>query len=292
MSEKNDTWNKMHLQWFGDVDEGGEPSAQDPKFHDVTGGDDEYEVIMPGQPDPSTEEPDAYRGKTREELIAESLARDSREAELRKGADTSAAILEGLRSLRQPAQPQYVQPPVDTYVPPKREEINQKFIDDPYENTNILIQDQLRKLTPELRTALGNMKYFSRAEARRDPSLSYVFEKYSPEVEQEVMSRPPQEQFDPEVYQRAAQSVQARHFVEIRDVAIAKALEEDRKARTNAAPAGRPGGASFNETASRPVGQRSKIVLKPTQEDIRKAENRGMDLKDYMAAVYPNGRTK
>jgi len=276
---------------------GGDVIVDDPIANALSGGEleDEPLFLVDGIdeiPDDALEEDPIPEDVKKLQEEKEALQRQMEE--LRKQADATMALQQGISELGQTLrpqtqpqpQPQQPQAPKDPLL--EKDNFNEKFLEDPY---GMLEKFQMQKLAPEFQRIMQTNVSYAKQFLMLDPEKSKVYEKYAPEVEEVVKSFPPVKQFtDPNVYKEAADIVASRHFSETLEEMKAQMREEllrELKGESGNPPETRPPihSETGTGTGTRRRGK-ANILPKAVWEAAGQRGLQGRGDKDDKARVY------
>jgi predicted nucleic acid-binding Zn ribbon protein len=263
-------------------------STKTPSYDEITGFQPKYDPLPE---DPDAKLPEEYRGKSKEEIIAQLTEVRKQQEELSKKADATAALSQGLAQLGQTlSKPSTTQSPPDieaqraTYEEKKRkfaERAKERFFDEPVE-----VLDEYARLSiqPAFEAMLVSQIPTYRTLAELNPDVGWVMKKYGPEVDDIVNKLPPAQKVNnPSLYVEAAKRIKAEHLEEI--VAEKVAVEVAKQLKTQPQPS-RANVPNFSEHSSNPRPPTKTRRPAITEEDRRAMLVTGMDEDDYLRNKY------
>jgi regulator of replication initiation timing len=251
----------------------------------------ELEIILPGEEEVVEEEGDPeFKELSKDDVIKRLREEQEARKSLEGKVDSVSAITSGLEKLNQNLTRPVVQQPapqqqqqVELSEEEKARLYNEGLLDgDVYSKTVNLVNDQLKKLRPDLEAIMQANLVHSKKFALLNPDVADVMKLHGPEVEAEVAALPPAERIkDPDVYEKAAQRVGVRYVDEIverkvQEVLKAKGIENTTGSVSPTVSTTVP----FTETNQRPNPK--KRVVRPTKEQIEEARVLGMTIEKYM----------
>jgi hypothetical protein len=256
----------------------------------------ELEVLVPGR-DEIPEEPEAdpeFKDLSKEDVIQKLREEQETRRSLEGKVDSVSAITSGLEKLNQNLVRPVVQQPAPQQVQQELSEeekaklYNESLLDgDVYSKTVNLVNDQLRKLRPDLEAIMQANLVHSKKFALLDPDVADVMKLHGQEVEAEVASLPPSERIkDPDVYEKAARRVSVRYVDEIVERKVQEVLKAKGVDVQGPSQGGGGGGPTmstsvpFTETNQRPNPKKRTVI--PTREQMEEARVLGMTIEKYM----------
>ena len=283
---------------------------------DITarGQDDDVEYIIEGSPEAAAlaqqavTEPEEYKGKSREDILAELQAQRAALQAAQASHEPVTALKDTLSQFLQAQQPKpqpvtkgYAVQPIAPQVDPAQLEkrLNDTFMENPYrgfaEGFNV-------QVAPLLQVMAQNQAQISRELVLTNSDTRKVYDKYGEEVEQIVAAMTLQDKLqNPRVYQAAVEQVKARHMDAFQAEALEQLLEQkkqewmkelgvDAAAPKPAAP--KPAPYAAPPTAARPAASQAKRVETIPKWVEGEAYKKGLDPKFYYSHLKSKGMIK
>ncbi|HSW65333.1 MAG TPA: hypothetical protein VLH56_18800 [Dissulfurispiraceae bacterium] len=276
-----------------------------PELDDVT-------YVVEGSPEAAaleqqvSTEPDEYKGKSREEILAELQAQRAALQAAQSSHEPVTALKDTLTQFLQAQQPKKepqtrgyavppVAPPMDQAALEKR--LNDTFMENPYrgldEGFNV-------KVAPLLQVMAQNQAQISRELVLTNADTRKVYDRYGEEVEQIVAAMTLQDKLqNPRVYQAAVEQVKARHMDSFQAEALEQLLEQKKQEwmkelgveSGKPAQAVKPAPYAAPQTAARPAAAAKKVVQIPKWVED-KGNKIGVDPKQLYQIYRERGLVK
>lgn len=288
-----------------------DPNAQLFGEREVSAADEEVEYVVEGSEEAQRlaangGEPEEFRGKSREDLLAEIAKNREAMVSQTKAAEpvsalqqTMAQMLGQMKPQEAPVRPGYsVVPQAQNQMSDAdfEKHINELMLENPYKAQQ---EVQARVMSPLLQTMAVNQAQLSRELALTHPETKKVYDKYSREIEEYVAQQPVQVRLqNPRVYQSAVEAVKARHMDEFVSEEFDKKLNDALNAKLaelgidpNAKAAPKPGYVAPSSVAARPAtpaapNKRTVAIPRWVKEE---ADKRGMDPGFYFEHLKSKG---
>lgn len=184
-----------------------------------------YEEVEPG------EEAEREEGPSREELLRQ--VQEYKEQALRgqESQGTQAALMELVQTLKdQPRGQQQQQGVPQQRAGESDEDFAKRFQEELFEGENAFknIQELVKRTVGPAFGAMGQSNVeLSREVVQTSPKYSTIWDRYSKEIEEEVQQTPMENRpFIPNIYQKAAEKVRARHLDELQSEKLEELVEK------------------------------------------------------------------
>lgn len=281
-------------------------------FADVQAVDEEVEYVTEGSEEAEAlarsneAEPAEFKGKSREELLAElaktreAIAASSKASEpVSALQQTMAQMLGQMKPAEAPIQPGYAAGISQTKRISDSEfekYINELMLENPYKAQTEM---QARILEPMVQTMAVNQAQLSRELVLTNPETKKVYDKYAREVEQYVANQPVAQRLqNPRIYQTAIEAVKATHMSDFVNEEFDKKLNDALNAKlaelgidpNGQKPMPKPG-YTAPQSAQRPPQQSSgqkKMIAIPKWVELE-ADKRGLDKGFYYEHLKSKG---
>jgi hypothetical protein len=269
------------------------------EFEDPEPLDQEIVILRPGEAAPAEtpEEPDSTK------VV---LSKDEYEA-LRKGSDSSSAIVTGLKDLAGAMRPGQQPANIDQKPGESEADFEKRLEAEMFEQGKagkVISEAITRQTRGTLGALIGIMSDQNKQLVELNPSTATVFTKYKGEIENYVSSLPANQKNNPLVWTQAVNEIKRRHQDDIIEETVNSKVQERIDAEVNkrlaeygidpGAPAGdrstaRPrasmvsgalGGRSANVTTGT---ERPRTKVYATEEDIRNAQMDMIPIEEYMS---------
>ena len=271
--------------------------------------DGDVEYVTEGSPEAAAaaaaavpDEPEEYRGKSREDILAElqaqraalQAAQTSHEP-VTALKDTLAQFLQAQQPKKEPQTRGYAVSPVQAPIDPAQFEkrLNDAFLENPSRGFD---EGFNAKVAPLLQVMAQNQAQVSRELVLTNADTRKVYDRYGEEIEQLVASMSLQDKLqNPRVYQTAVEQIKARHMDTFQSEALETLLEQKKQewlaeiqAQQPASPQKATTAYAAPASAARPAAQTPKRVV----QIPRWVEEKGKAIGVAPAVLYEHYKAK